>query len=69
MQAETVYAVYEALPEQEKQRLLCMLQVSDVKVKKVAVKKPMITDAEARQFIINKYSKFSAKWKMQNQAS
>lgn len=66
MQAETVYAVFEALPDQEKQRLLGMLQVSDVKGKKTTVKKPMITDAEAREFIIAKYKKFSERFKQKH---
>lgn len=66
MQAETAYAVFEALPEQEKQRLLRMLSVSDVAVKSKPQKKPMITDAEAREYLINKFKKFSKKWKEKN---
>lgn len=63
MQAETAYAVFEALPEKEKQRLLSMLAVSDVKIKKQPQKKPIITDAEAREYLINKFKKFSQRWK------
>jgi len=66
MQAETVYAVFEALPEMEKQRLLRMLSVSDVKVKNKPQKKPIISDAEAREYLINKFNKFSKKWKERN---
>jgi len=64
MQAETAYNVFEALPPMEKQRLLKMLSISDVKVKKVLVnKKPIITDSQAREIIINKYKNFSKRWK------
>lgn len=63
MQAETAYNVFEALPPMEKQRLLKMLSISDVKEKKVVLKKPIITDSQAREIIINKYKNFSKRWK------
>jgi len=61
MQAETAFSVFEALPPMEKQRLLKMLSISDVKEKKA--KKPIITDSQAREIIINKYKNFSKRWK------
>lgn len=63
MTAETAYSVFEALPPMEKQRLLKMLSVSDVKVKKVVPKKPIITNAQAREIILNTSKKFCKKWK------
>jgi hypothetical protein len=63
MQAETAFSVFEALLPMEKQRLLKMLSVSDVKEKNVLVKKPIITDSQAREIIINKYKNFSKRWK------
>ena len=64
MTAETAYSVFEALPPMEKLRLLRMLDVSNVKVKKVLVKKqPILTDLQAREIIINKYKNFSKRWK------
>lgn len=67
MKAETAFNVFEALPEQEKQRLLRMLSVSDLKEEKIIIKKPIITDSEAREIILNKFKDFSRRWKIKHQ--
>jgi hypothetical protein len=63
MLAETAFSVFEALPPMEKQRLLKMLSVSNVKEKKVIVKNPILTDSQARLIIINNCKRFSKRWK------
>ena len=64
MKAETAFNVFEALSEIEKQRLLKMLSVPEVKEKKVLVQKPIITDSQAKEILFNKFKKFSKRWEI-----
>lgn len=66
MTAETVFNVFEALPEKEKQRLLKMIS-KPISIKK-EMKTPIITDSEARDIIYKKYLNFSKKWKQKNRS-
>lgn len=52
MKAETAYNVIQALPEKEYKRLKQMLEVTP-KAKKPK-KKPLITDAQAMEYLIKK---------------
>lgn len=57
MTAETVFNVFEALPELEKQRLLKMISVKPIEPKTTTKKPPIITDSEARDIIYKVFSK------------
>lgn len=65
MKAETVFNVFEALPELEKQRLLKMISIPN-SLTKENIKKPIITDSEAREVIYTKYLNFSNRWEQKN---
>ncbi len=56
MTAETAYHVIQALPKKEVPRLYKMLGVKMQKAKE-EVKKPLITDAEATEYLLKKYRK------------
>ncbi len=54
MIAETAYNVIEALPEKEYNRLLQMLGLE--KKPKKAKRKPVVTDAQAREYFTKKFN-------------
>lgn len=58
MKAETAFNVFEALTDVEKQRLLKMLPDKIPKKEKSFLKKPIITNAQAREIITARFVKF-----------
>ena len=66
MKAETAFNVFEALTDVEKQRLLKMLPEIIPKKEKSFLKKPIITDAQAREIIMAHFVKFSKRIKKLN---
>lgn len=57
MTAETAYHVIQALPKKELPRLYKMLGVSVPEPKKDTKKKPLLTDAEATEYLLKKMRK------------
>lgn len=60
MKAETAYSVIQALPETEVARLYKMLGVQSPTLsnKSKSKKKPLISDAEATEYLLRKLGKF-----------
>ena len=60
MRAETVYTILQALPETEVARLYKMLGVQSPTLsnKSKSKKKPLISDAEATEYLLRKLKKF-----------
>ena len=56
MKAETAYNVILALPEREIPRLYKMLGV-EVKIKPEPKRKPLMTDAEATEYLIKNFNR------------
>ena len=58
MTAETAYNVIQALPKKEMPRLFKMLKVKSViKIVKPKEKEPLITDAQATEYLLRKLYK------------
>lgn len=59
MKAETAYNVIQALPQQEVERLYKMLNVvsNTFATTKKSKKKPLISDAEATEYLLRKLKK------------
>ncbi len=57
MTAETAYHVIQALPKKELPRLYKMLGVSVPTPEKQVKKKPLITDAQATEYLLKKMRK------------
>lgn len=58
MKAETAFNVFEALTDVEKQRLIKMLPNISIEKEKKLIKKPIITDSQAREVIVAHFVKF-----------
>lgn len=60
MKAETAYQVIQALPEKEVNRLFQMLGVQSATLpnKNKSKKKPLLSDAEATEYLLKKLKKF-----------
>lgn len=60
MKAETAYQVIQALPEKEVNRLFQMLGVQTLvsQKTKASKKKPLLSDAEATEYLLKKLKKF-----------
>jgi len=60
MKAETAYHVIQALPEQEVARLYQMLGVQSPfhSKPKITKKKPLISDAEATEYLLKKLKRY-----------
>lgn len=62
MLAETAYQVIEALNEKEKSRLYTMLGVQSAinnKTKTPTKKKPLLSDAEATEYLLRKLKRYT----------
>ena len=57
MKAETAYNVIQALPEKEISRLYKMLGIEIPQKEDKPKRKPLMTDAEATEYLIKKFNK------------
>ena len=66
MIAETAFNVIEVLSDLERKRLLKMLQIDSEPVKSINNNSLSISDAQCREILLNKFRKFSQRYKERN---